>query len=90
MIAYMGDPGRQLMHGSDWPLVEMGPYVRFLDTLEFDGEARENVSWRTAAELFGVHLQALGKSWRADEPGAIIGAIIASNRAWARPWYGPC
>lgn len=30
MIAYMGGPGRQLRYGSDWPLVEMGPYVRFL------------------------------------------------------------
>ncbi len=60
MIAYMGDPGRQIMYGSDWPLVEMGPYVKFLDTLEFDSEARENVSWRTAADLFRIDVSKLG------------------------------
>jgi uncharacterized protein len=61
MIAYMGDPGRQLMFGTDWPLVEMGPYVRFLDTLELTDEARESVAWRTAAKLFKVDVGALKK-----------------------------
>jgi predicted TIM-barrel fold metal-dependent hydrolase len=54
MIAYMGDPSRQLMFGTDWPLVEMGPYVKFLDGLEFDGDAWENIAWRTAAQLFKI------------------------------------
>jgi len=59
MIAYMGDPGRQIMYGSDWPLVQMGPYVKFLDTLEFDAEALENVAWRTAADLFRIDVSKL-------------------------------
>jgi predicted TIM-barrel fold metal-dependent hydrolase len=59
MIAYMGEPGRQLMYGSDWPLVEMGPYVKFLDTLEFDDEAWENIAWKTAAALFRIDVSAL-------------------------------
>lgn len=54
MIMYMGDPGKQLMFGTDWPLVEMGPYVRFLHSLGFEGEAFENIAWRTAAELFRI------------------------------------
>jgi len=54
MIAYMGDPGRQIMYGSDWPLVEMGPYVRFMEGLEFPEEARENIAWKTAADLFKI------------------------------------
>lgn len=54
MIMYMGDPGKQLMFGTDWPLVEMGPYVRFLHSLEFEGDAFENIAWRTAAELFRI------------------------------------
>jgi len=61
MIAYMGEPGRQLMFGTDWPLVEMAPYVKFLDTLDFEGEARENVAWRTAAKLFKIDVDALVK-----------------------------
>ena len=65
MIMYMGKPGRQLMYGSDWPLVDMGPYVRFLESLEFDDEAWENIAWRTAAELFRIDTSALE---RGDHP----------------------
>jgi predicted TIM-barrel fold metal-dependent hydrolase len=61
MIAYMGDPGSQLMYGSDWPLVEMGPYVKFLNSLEFTGETFENIAWRTAAKLFRIDVEALGE-----------------------------
>jgi predicted TIM-barrel fold metal-dependent hydrolase len=52
MIRFMGDPSRQLLYGSDWPLVEMGPYVQFLARLPLPDEARECVAWRTAARLF--------------------------------------
>ncbi len=54
MIMYMGDPGRQLMYGSDWPLVSMGPYVKFLKNLDLTEEQIENISWRTAARLFKI------------------------------------
>lgn len=56
MIMYMGDPGKQIMYGSDWPLVTMGPYVKFLGELGFDGDTLENVAWRTAAKLFRIDL----------------------------------
>jgi hypothetical protein len=58
----MGDPGSQLMYGSDWPLVEMGPYVKFLENLEFDDEAWENIAWRTAASLFEIPTEKLGNA----------------------------
>jgi len=61
MIAYMGDPGTQLMYGSDWPLVEMGPYVKFLENLEFGDEDWENIAWRTAAKLFKIPVDELQK-----------------------------
>jgi predicted TIM-barrel fold metal-dependent hydrolase len=54
MIMFMGDPGRQIMFGSDWPLVRMGPYVKFFESLEFTPEQRENVAWRTAAKVFKI------------------------------------
>ena len=54
MITYMGDPGRQLMYGSDWPLVNMRPYVKLLNELDFTDEQLENVAWRTAAKLFRI------------------------------------
>jgi hypothetical protein len=64
LIAYMGDPGSQLMYGSDWPLVEMGPYVKFLENLEFEDEAWENIAWRTAANLFKIDTEELGNDAR--------------------------
>lgn len=54
MILYMGDPGRQLLYGSDWPLVRMGPYVQFLRKLELPDDQKENISWKTAARLFKI------------------------------------
>lgn len=54
MIAYMGDPGRQLLYGSDWPLVKMKPYLSFLEELEFTPEQLENIAWRTASRLFRI------------------------------------
>jgi predicted TIM-barrel fold metal-dependent hydrolase len=56
MITYMGDPGRQLMYGSDWPLVGMGSYIKFMRNLAFPDEAMENIAWRTAARLFRIEL----------------------------------
>ncbi len=54
MIAYMGEPGKQLMFGSDWPLVGMNTYVKFFHGLELPNEAKENMAWRTAARLFRI------------------------------------
>ncbi len=65
MIVYMGNPGRQLMYGSDWPLVEMGPYLRFLDELKFDPEDLESIAWKTAARLFKINVEPLEAKRRA-------------------------
>jgi uncharacterized protein len=54
LIMYMGDPGKQLMYGTDWPLAGMGTYLRFFDGLELPEEAKENIAWRTAARLFQI------------------------------------
>ncbi len=59
MIMYMGDPGKQLLYGSDWPLVRMAPYIKFLDSLDLTEEQRENVRWRTAAKLFKIPVEGL-------------------------------
>lgn len=60
LIAYMGDPGSQLMYGSDWPLVEMAPYVKFMNSLDFPEKARGNIAWKTAAELFRIDVAKVG------------------------------
>jgi predicted TIM-barrel fold metal-dependent hydrolase len=67
MITYMGDPGEQLMYGSDWPLVNMKPYVKLLHELDFTDEQLENVAWRTAAKLFRIDVGEIGE--RGGEAG---------------------
>lgn len=59
MIMFMGDPGRQLLYGSDWPLVRMGPYVKFLEELRLPDTQKEAITWKTAARLFNIDLDAL-------------------------------
>jgi uncharacterized protein len=59
MISYMGDPGKQLMYGTDWPLAGMRTYRRFFDSLELTADAREGIGWRTAASLFKIDTAAL-------------------------------
>jgi predicted TIM-barrel fold metal-dependent hydrolase len=54
MIMYMGDPGRLLMYGSDWPLVGMGPYIKFLGNLDLTEEQLGDIPRRTAARLFRI------------------------------------
>ena len=61
MITFIGDPGKQLMYGSDWPLVRMGPYIDFLKNIELTQEQRENFAWRTSARLFKIDLSYLGE-----------------------------
>jgi predicted TIM-barrel fold metal-dependent hydrolase len=56
MILYMGDPERQLLFGSAWPLVRMGPYIQLLDGLGLSDEQKESVLWRTAAQLFRIEV----------------------------------
>jgi uncharacterized protein len=58
MIMFMGDPSRQLLYGSDWPLVRMAPYVDFLDNLELPSEQKEHIAWKTAAKMFKIDLEA--------------------------------
>lgn len=59
MITYMGDPGKQLLYGSDWPLVNMKPYLKFLNELKFKPEHLENIAWGTAAKLFRIDVETL-------------------------------
>jgi len=61
MILYMGEPGRQLLYGSDWPLVRMGPYVDFLHKLDLPADQKENIAWKTAARLFKIDVGKLPK-----------------------------
>jgi len=75
MILYMGDPGEQLLYGTDWPLVAMGPYIDFLDELDLDPEQLENVAWRTAARLFKIDVEALKRATPVDSTGTAVQSV---------------
>jgi predicted TIM-barrel fold metal-dependent hydrolase len=69
LIRYMGDPGKQLMYGTDWPLSGMVRYRQFLDNLELPAEQKEGIAWRTAAQLFRIDTSRLAApSDGADRP----------------------
>ena len=71
MIMYMGDPGKQIMYGSDWPLATMGPYIKFLENLELPEETIDSIAWGTAAKLFKISdedLQAGVAAFESAEP----------------------
>jgi uncharacterized protein len=69
MIVYMGEPGRQLLFGTDWPLAGMKSYVRFLEGMEVSDEDREHIAWRTAAELFRIELAGRPETGEGDHRG---------------------
>jgi len=59
LITYMGDPGEQLLFGTDWPIAGMKAYRKFFDGFELTGDQKENIAWRTAARLFDIDVEAL-------------------------------
>lgn len=64
MVTYMGDPGRQLLYGTDWPLVAMKPYLKLLGELEFSAPQLESICWGTASSLFRIDEGALERAER--------------------------
>jgi len=61
LITYAGDP-EDLLFGTDWPLAEMAPYVRFVDSLELEEEHRRMLLGDNAQEWF--HLDRIEKRRR--------------------------
>jgi uncharacterized protein len=67
MVKFLGGADKQLMYGTDWPLVRMGPYIDFLERLPLDAEAREHVRWKTASEVFRIPKERLEAAVRLRE-----------------------
>jgi predicted TIM-barrel fold metal-dependent hydrolase len=53
VIAFINDPGK-LMFGTDWPISDIGSYLRFAEKLEMTDEERDGMMWRNAARVFGI------------------------------------
>jgi len=64
MILYAGEP-QYLLFGTDWPICNMGSYIRFMRGLGLTDEALELIMWRNAAKLFKIAHDDLAE---VDEP----------------------
>lgn len=56
VVAFAGDPSK-LLYGTDWPICEMGSYIRFVNKLGLSAEDAERVLWRNSARVFGLDVQ---------------------------------
>lgn len=56
VILYSGEPDK-ILYGTDWPLVRMGAYLRFVRALELEPRDREALLRGNAARLFQIPLQ---------------------------------
>lgn len=53
VLAFAGNPA-SILYGTDWPICDMGSYVRFVRQLELAPEDEELVLWRNASRVFGL------------------------------------
>lgn len=51
VILYAGDP-EDLLYGTDWPLVSMGSYLRWVRSLGLEPEEEDMIMWKNAVEWF--------------------------------------
>jgi uncharacterized protein len=51
VVAFAGDPS-SLLFGTDWPICDIGSYVRFVRQLGLSDEEMELVFWRNTARIF--------------------------------------
>jgi len=53
-VAYAG--AEKLIYGSDWPIVELKPYLKFVKSIKFPKKDLEKIYYRNAAELFRINV----------------------------------
>jgi uncharacterized protein len=53
VIAFAGDRSK-LLYGTDWPISDMGSYLRFVDKLELTAGERELILWRNSLRVFNL------------------------------------
>jgi uncharacterized protein len=56
-VAYGGDPS-SLLYGTDWPICNMGSYIRFVRNLHLREEEEELVLWKNSARIFRIDVEA--------------------------------
>ncbi|MDP9347616.1 MAG: amidohydrolase family protein [Gemmatimonadota bacterium] len=65
VLAYAGDPS-SLLFGTDWPICEVGSYIRFVRQLDLTEEEIEQILWKNSARVFRLDLEPREGGPRAD------------------------
>jgi uncharacterized protein len=61
-IAFAGDPA-SLLFGTDWPICDMGSYIRFVRNMQLTEAETELIFWRNSARVFRLdHLEEAARS----------------------------
>ncbi len=53
VLIFAGEPS-SILFGTDWPICDIGGYLRFVRNLGLSGEDAEQVMWRNTARVFGL------------------------------------
>jgi predicted TIM-barrel fold metal-dependent hydrolase len=61
VLAFAGDPSK-LLYGTDWPICDMGSYIRFVRNLDLTEEETEQILWKNSVRIFRLDLTALASS----------------------------
>jgi uncharacterized protein len=59
VVAFAGNPS-SLLYGTDWPICDMGSYIRFVRNLHLSEEDTELILWRNSARIFNIDVEAIG------------------------------
>jgi len=57
VVAFAGDPS-SLLFGTDWPICEIGSYIRFVRNLHLSEAETELILWKNSARIFGIDVEA--------------------------------
>jgi uncharacterized protein len=54
-VAFAGDPSK-LLFGTDWPVADIGDYLRFVRQLNLSEEENELILWKNSVRVFGIEI----------------------------------
>jgi uncharacterized protein len=58
VLAFAGDPS-SILFGTDWPICDIGSYIRLVKNLGMTEEQMEKVFWKNTARVFNLDVEAL-------------------------------
>ncbi|HEV2147777.1 MAG TPA: amidohydrolase family protein [Longimicrobiaceae bacterium] len=69
VLAFAGDP-KKLLFGTDWPICDLGSYIRFVRQLDLREEDVSKILWENSARIFKLDLDAIREAAGKEADGA--------------------